>query len=330
MQKPSKLPMKIGKPFRVAKLLSNCAAVAAIAICACLPSAQAAPPPGAEARIQAQAKAHAAELRSKWLASGHQLEEPGAAPKILKGKLLTNKLDVADQPAAPELYVKFKTGASGVEELYAYFYSTSGQELTVFYDYDYYAPPLTAGSWTIQQVGSNFGYGTFNAYSEPGTWTLSYAYIYDKAGNYTYYSGSDLTDLFGRVTLDLKNRGKPDTVAPVVLSGHLLTKKVSIGGDSPYFAATIKASDNRSGVRYMYVSLQSPSGDTYVGNSYSLPSPTRKATATVYDYLGDQTERGTWTIYEYEVCDIAYNCIYDSTPADIMTLFGTTTIQVTK
>jgi hypothetical protein len=321
--------MKIGLPFPVAKFLSNCAAPAAIAICACLQVVQAAPAPDESTR-QAEGKAHAAELRSKWLASGHQLTDPGADPQILKGKLLTNKLDVADQPAAPELYVKFKTGPSGVNDVYAGFSSSSGRYLTVYYDYDYYAPPLTSGSWTIQQIGASYGYGTFNTYSEPGTWTLEYVEIYDRAGNETEYSGADLTNLFGRVTLELKNKAKPDITAPMILSGKVLTKTVSIGGDFPYFAATLKTSDDRSGLRYMFVELRSPSGNKYVDYTHYLPAPIRKSTDTVYDYLGDQKEKGTWSIYEVGVCDIVYNCGYVDTPTDIMTLFGRDTIRVTK
>jgi hypothetical protein len=78
------------------------------------------------------------------------------------------------------------------------------------------------------------------------------------------------------------------------------------------------------------VELLSPSDSTYVGGSFYPPTPVRKVTGTVYDYLGTQTEKGTWKIYAYEACDVVNNCLYDTSPTDIMTLFGRTTFQVTK
>src|SRR5437764_746978 len=75
--------------------------------------------------IEAQQRQHQAKIRRAWLASGHKLEFPGAAPSIIHGSVPVKNFDVANQPAAPTIKVRFKTGASGVHEINVYFYSES-------------------------------------------------------------------------------------------------------------------------------------------------------------------------------------------------------------
>ena len=37
---------------------------------------------------------------------------------------------------------------------------------------------------------------------------------------------------------------------------------------------------------------------------------------------------GTWSILDYDVCDVAGNCVYDDNPSDIQSLFGTPAYSV--
>src|SRR5690348_1561539 len=133
------------------------------------------------AQMQMEARAHAAELRRAWLASGRELP-PGAPPTITSGDLLTKSLDATKQPAAPRLKVVFQTGNSGIQSVYFYFYTASanGQELRLNHYVTTHSLPVTQGTWILQQVGDSYEYGSFNPYSSAGKWLLSSAYIYDQ------------------------------------------------------------------------------------------------------------------------------------------------------
>jgi hypothetical protein len=39
---------------------------------------------------------------------------------------------------------------------------------------------------------------------------------------------------------------------------------------------------------------------------------------------------GTWNMINYQICDVALNCLSDDNPADIRKLFGTTHSQLTN
>ncbi len=64
----------------------------------------------------------------------------------------------------------------------------------------------------------------------------------------------------------------------------------------------------------------------------NIPAPLLHGTITDglnFAYVPDPPT-GTWTIFDYWVCDVAKNCLVDETPSDIQALFGTTTFTVTQ
>jgi hypothetical protein len=275
------------------------------------------------AAMEARAKAKSQALRRAWLAAGHTLPEASTGPAILSGAIRTPSIDVDRPPATPEISVKYKTGPSGLDFVDLYFYSnTTSQYEYIGYSPDYYAPVTTHGTLTYEPT-----YDRFSLYAAPGDWTLSYAYIYDRAGNYTFYDATQLAALFPSVTISVTSH-YADTVNPTVSAGKLLTPKISLSSSSPVFAASLTAADNDSGVAYIYIDVEPPGG-SYGYSSYgSPPVPLKSGTITSYLSL-ENMPTGTWTIYGYEACDAAGNCLFDGETADIQALFGTTTFTVT-
>ena len=284
------------------------------------------------AQMQMEAKAKAADLRQAWLASGHAQSPAVVTPAITAGKLITTQLNVGDPPAAPIVSISYSTGAAGLCSINMSFSSaTSAQSLSVYYSTPYKAPPQTQGTVKIQQVGWAFGTGAFNPYSAAGNWHLTAASISDCAGNYATYDSAHLAPLFNTLKLKLINNRKPDTAAPVVTAGTILTPKVSLSSASPTFRAQLAVSDNVSGLSYILITVCPPSGSggsCWVSNTHP-PMPLRSGNAKSYTYIGSAIT-GQWTIQQFGVCDIASNCIYDTNSADIVALFGTNTFKVTN
>ncbi len=294
-------------------------------------------------RMQAEVQAHAAEIRHAWIASGHKAAPPTASTcQVTGGKILTPKLNLTNQPAAPEVQVSFSgCPAEGISEIFVYFYPTiTGQYLYSFYDPSTYSsPPQTHGTVAFQVVGGSYGYGEFNVFSAPGTWTLENLYIYDRTGNYRSYGQANLAALFPNVTIKLVNKLKPDTAPPLFTAAQVLTPMVSKSSSWPAFGAKLTLSDDVSGVSSTSVTVCPPAGSSAscVGwNSY-VSVPVLSGNVKDYDYLCDPSThdcsavpKGTWTIYGYGACDVANNCASDYNAADIMALFGTTTFRVTK
>lgn len=254
----------------------------------------------------------------------------GGTCQITAGQLVTTSLNVAKQPAAPEISVTYQNCNPGLLQIDAYFLSSSTpvQRLETSFNLgSVKAPPSTQGTIKFKQIGSQYGFGQFNPYSAAGTWTLTDIYIRDLATVYTHYDQAALTPLFNTLTLNLTNNGKPDTTAPLITSGELLTPTVSINSH-PYFFANLGLSDDVSGVVSAYVAVRPPGNGSPVTYYKYLPLPLKKGTVKAFDYLGKQTVTGTWTIYSVFACDVAHNCTYITSPTDIQNLFGTTTFEL--
>lgn len=295
--------------------------------------------------IQTETLQRAAEIRRAWIASGHRAEPAVTGTcQIPSGKIINPNLNVAIPPAAPKLQVSFENcAAAGLSEIVATFYApTSQQQVQVSYDRFYLWPPVTKGSVVFQEVGEAYGVGGFNPYSQAGQWTLKYLSIYDKTGNVTQYGPTDLPSRFpGGVYVHVANKLKPDIAAPLFTSGKVLTPQVSLSSSWPAFAVSLGMSDDVSGVKYTQIVVCPPTGGSNctgaIGFNEYTAVPLRTGTLRNYDYLCNQSThncssvpRGTWTIYGYYACDVANNCGGSSNPADVQSLFGTTTFKVTN
>ncbi len=204
-------------------------------------------------------KTVAAQLRERWLAA-HPGEEPDAAvqPSITTGTVNSATVNVQVAPAEPTLTYSFKTGVSGFYAAQFQFDSPSGNQS--FYVYDTERSSNTVGSHLVRPSGDS------KLYAENGTYTLVFAGIADYAGHYTSYSSSaQIASIFQKSSFVLINNGQPDTTAPSIASGKIVTPTVSLSAVRPYFQATLGVSDTISGVAQVTVSISDPNGNVYTG-----------------------------------------------------------------
>jgi hypothetical protein len=74
----------------------------------------------------AQIKEHAAKLRQAWLAA-HPGQVPTVSnPEIISGTVTTPNVDAQTPPGMPGVQVKFKTGNSGLGDIFIRFVDESG------------------------------------------------------------------------------------------------------------------------------------------------------------------------------------------------------------
>jgi hypothetical protein len=285
------------------------------------------------ALLRSQAEARAAQLRAAWIGAGHSI--PTSAPVITSGKILTPTIKTTVAPAAPKFSVTFN-GSTRLSSVEAVFSSKStAQELEVEYSTPEGALAPTSGTIVIQQPGrpiSFFSPENFTLYSAPGTWTLSYLLIADTAGNTNVYDESQIATLFGGAnTITVTNPASPDTAAPIVSAGTILTPTVHIKSATPSFGAQLTVSDNLSGAFFSCVFIEAPGATTSSCYDNFSPAPTLSGNLRTWDYIGSTGKTGTWTITGYEVCDAATNCllVFNNASA-VQALFGTTTFTVTN
>jgi hypothetical protein len=279
------------------------------------------PPQQAKMLLRMEARSQA--LRRAWLATGHVAG--AAAPAITAGKLLTPNLNVVKPPAAPEITLTYQA-AAGLAVIGGCFTSnTSSQEICLQYFLPPGPPAPTGGNVTLERPGGEGG--SLSLYSAAGAWTLTDLYINDLSGANAVYNQSEIASLFtGGSTFEVTNNGSPDTADPVITAAKVLTPTVRLSSANPAFGAQLTISDNLSGVGEICIDVADPHGNEYSCGYDIPPSPRSGAVDTGTSIAGGPA--GTWTILDYDVCDVASNCVYDSNPSDIQSLFGTTTFRV--
>jgi len=271
----------------------------------------------------AQMKARAAQLRQRWMAR-HPGEDAGGPPTITAGEVLSASVNVQVAPAAPTLQYSFTTGISGFSYAGFEFAGPNGNQTYLSYDQGFEGN--THGTHVVRYPNC----GTSCFYYEPGTYTLTYAYIVDNAGNETDYEGSQLASIFTKTSFTLINKGKPDITAPTIVSGKILTPTVSLSATRPYFEAQLAVSDDISGVDVADLVVTGPNGDEYYVYSYPSSPITKTANMQVFLDFSFAPPTGTYTITEAYIYDVAGNSEFVTSASQIQSLFGTTTFTVTN
>ncbi len=280
--------------------------------------------PLTESMAIAKETERADQLRQRWMAD-HAGEDSRVLPppSITSGSIGRAVVDVQKLPDSPSVTVRFKTAYPGLNFLECYFTSPSGQQ-GVLASYVSYTGP-TSGQYTLEYPE------LLGTYAEAGTYTMQFAAIADRAGNYIRYSGSHLTAIFNTITFTVKNIHSDDTV-PNVSAGEIITPSVSLASKRPILLADLTVSDTISGAYFAYIGFVDPNGNEYMAFG-ELPRPiTGKTTLhTGIDFSQySNITTGTWSIAEVLVEDFAGNTYHTSDAATVSALFGMTTFNVTK
>lgn len=110
------------------------------------------------------------------------------------------------------------------------------------------------------------GWNTLNEWFVPGTYNLVHAYGYDQESNKFNFNADDLETLGLTSSIEVSN-SNPDLVDPVISAITFDQAVVDLSNDDQIFA-TIEASDDMSGVDYMWLGLRGPDGD-YIYTQFS-------------------------------------------------------------
>lgn len=143
----------------------------------------------------------------------------------------------------------------------------------------------------------------FDHWSQPGTWTVSAVYLSDAAGNAVWYDAGQLAALGGTGFTVLN--AKYDGITPALVSGRILTPKVSLSAGSDHGVPLVKTqvtmTDSGSG---------STAGVDYVALYYCLPPVDADGTCSdyvqTYAHLGVPSTGAHATV---TTSDIAYSWI---------------------
>ena len=166
-----------------------------------------------------------------------------AGPDTTDPTLTWASLPAVDVTSAGET-VTFSVGAldtgSGVDRVYLYF------------DHDWEGQSELESVVALTDATDSFADGQspapvhFDPGTAAGTYSITTAIVYDKAGNWTQYSAADLAALGIATSFNVLSNTPADTTSPTLTSASLPSVDVSAGGETVTFSAG--ALDSGSGV----------------------------------------------------------------------------------
>ncbi len=269
----------------------------------------------------APAQARAAELRAKYLASGHK-DARGTAPAITGGAVTASTLTVGEAGQYPTITFSYQTDTPGLNSVYFTFASPNGE---AFYSANFGEP-----GYTTSGTASFANIATPGLWSQPGAWTLTGISIVDNAGTTTSYDAKQVAQLFTGLSYSVVNNGLVDGIPPHLRGGKIVNDTVSLSDRYPLLKVKLPATDAGSGLQIGYVIISPPGGGYAFYEAVPLPLPVGKADIQAYTVFSPYDPTGTWSIVGFAVCDFANNCTGSTAQSAVIALLGTDTFTVTQ
>lgn len=250
-----------------------------------------------------------------------------AAPTLSAGHILTSTVDVSKAPGAPAISITY-AAPGNLGQIGMYFDSPSGQ----IYHVSFYSGQHVPNTGTIVVSGAS---EPMSRYAAPGTWTLYDIDLYDQSNKYTRYTGSNLAARFPSLTFTVVNTLSSDAAAPTVTSGKILTPSVSLASRKPALIS-VAVKDNLSGTGYLCFVAQSSNGGYVMGGNFTYSPILNGTLITQVNPSDSGAGPGTYTITDYDVCDLANNCVTGSQcdtgagGATVNKVFANPTFVITK
>jgi hypothetical protein len=281
--------------------------------------------------VRARLAARSAILRAEWAARTARGDVPAkiVEPYLMGGTIVTPNINVTAAPGLPEVQLQLNAGNVGIDSVSATIVSPSGMKgIVTIYSLPDFPPEPHKQSLMLQlkPIFANLGFGL---YSESGAWTLQSVSLSFKDDNSHDYTGQELASLFPSLIINVTNPNPADITPPAFGKGKILTRSISLGAASPYFAAKLAVADDVSGVANLNLQITPPNGGQFDGPSAIPPAPVVNGTLVPAVGIPPGSPTGTYTITAISLCDVAGNCAFDANAADIKHAFGTTTFQVT-
>ncbi|RVU07145.1 hypothetical protein EOE18_04160 [Novosphingobium umbonatum] len=154
----------------------------------------------------------------------------------------------------------------------------------------------------------------FSSATSSGAYNIEYVYVWDKAGNYNYYSSSQLKSMGINTSFTVSGGAATDNT-PGTLLGLTIPSTINVSNGT-YVNFTASASDAGSGIDYVYVSLDKSFQNSYGRQSalyfYNSTDSFSDLSSTLNQYFSSATSSGAYNIEYVYVWDKAGNYNYYS------------------
>ncbi|MES3153369.1 DUF4214 domain-containing protein [Sphingomonas faeni] len=208
-------------------------------------------------------------------------------------------------------YATFKVGASDIGQ--------GVDHVTLALDHAYRSDYGNTSYINFYDSSDSFSDGVsltqsyFDQATTAGTYKITGAYVFDKAGNSTYYNENQLTSLGIDNRFTVSSNTVADTTGPVLTSLTLPTNiDVTRGGQ--YVGFTVGASDAGQGVDHVTLALdhsyRSDYGNTSYINLYDSSDSFSDGVSSTQSYFDSSTAAGTYKVTGAYVFDKAGNNTY--------------------
>ena len=238
------------------------------------------------------------------------------APLLENFSITQSNLDVSSGTAKLEYHLTTLDDISGLNNISIDIRSPSGQSNSIS------SRGYIGNHHTLVINGNAFG-----RYSEAGTWSVYAVALQDNADNYHYYHTSELEQLGFDTQVTIINQNS-DTEAPVLENFSINVSQLNISSGNASFNYDLIASDNSSGISYIDIDLESPSGQmksvfiSYLGGkNYTLSRSS--------GIFGEFAETGIWKVKSVLMVDEANN-YYNYTNTKLSELGFSSQIMITN
>lgn len=238
------------------------------------------------------------------------------APSLENFSITQTHLDVSSGTAKLEYNLTTLDDISGLNNISIDIRSPSGQSNSLS------SRGYIGNNHTLIIDGNAFG-----RYSEAGTWSVYAVALQDNADNYHYYHTSELEQLGFDTQVTIINQNS-DTEAPVLEAFSINVSQLNISSGNASFNYDLIVSDNSSGISYIDIDLESPSGQmksvliSYLGGkNYSLSRSS--------GVFSEFAETGIWKVKSVLMADEANN-YYNYTNTKLSELGFSSQIMITN
>lgn len=225
-----------------------------------------------------------------------------AVPTLDLFDVLTPTVDLTTGDTVAQFRVDASDTPAGIGRINVRLESPSGEN---------YRWAETTLSGNQNSVSVNIDTNVFDPYAEQGVWTVSELEIADEAGNKRIYATTDLTGSGYPVSVAVISN--LDVTAPSLDLFEVITDVVDPSPGDILASYNITATDAKSGVRRVVVTLTSPSNFVLLGTFNALDNPANLSTKIDSEFFARNAEPGVWTVTQVDVVDASGNVASYST-----------------
>jgi len=223
--------------------------------------------------------------------------EDAIPPKLLDVSLSPRTIDVTSEDGAVSVTLHAKDNLSGVRFVWVQFNAPSGKNR-----YMHSSSPKSVSN-DVKTYQLDF---VIPQYSESGNWSLTRIVLFDVVDNKQIYSTDDIRALGINTTLAVISN--EDSIPPKLLDVSLSPRTIDVTSKDGAVSVTVHAKDNLSGIRYVFVQLNAPSGKYRYRQSFSSKSVSNGVETHQLDFVVPQySESGNCSLSQIVLNDAVDN-----------------------